>query len=237
VKERRYSETVAVGVVMGSDPDGGELVHTGNRVGLIVSRGPERYQVPSLVGLPPEQATTRLADTNLQVAEVKQAFDDTVPIGQVARTDPAANTEVRRDAKITLVVSKGPKPVELPNFRGQSRTSVEDKLRSFGLTADVTTEFSEAVGKGLVISQSPSSGTTVPKGSGVKLVVSDGPPPVPVPSVVDMQKEQAIATLRGSGFDVKVNEGIVTPLNRVYAQEPRGGASAPRGSTITITIF
>ena len=71
----------------------------------------------------------------------------------------------------------------------------------------------------------------------MQLIVSEGPPPVTVPNVIDQPRAEAIAQLQALGLKVRVDEGIVTPLDRVYSQDPTPGSSAPVGSTVTLSVF
>ena len=53
----------------------------------------------------------------------------------------------------------------------------------------------------------------------------------------DTPRAEAIAQLQALGLKVRVDEGIVTPLDRVYSQDPTPGSSAPVGSTVTLSVF
>jgi serine/threonine-protein kinase len=106
VGAREFSEKVPSGNVISSDPDGGSGATTGSTVTLIVSLGPERYEVPRVRGQSPAEAAATLSATNLAVAGEKQTYHDRIPTGTVVGTDPTRGTEVKRDAGITLLVSK-----------------------------------------------------------------------------------------------------------------------------------
>ena len=97
--------------------------------------------------------------------------------------------------------------------------------------------FSDTVEKLTVMTMQPQAGTTVASGSTVELVVSKGPPPVPVPNLVDMPRKKAIKSLEKIGLRVRVEVGTVAPLNRVISQSPAAGTEIPRGSTVTIRII
>ena len=69
------------------------------------------------------------------------------------------------------------------------------------------------------------------------LLVSLGPPPVEVPYLIDLFREEAVAIIEGLGLVANVQEGPFTPLNRVINQDPNAGTMVPAGSTVTITII
>lgn len=237
VGAREFSEKVPSGNVISTDPEGGSGATTGSTVTLIVSLGPERYEVPRVRGQSPAEATATLSATNLAVAGEKQTYHDRIPTGTVVGTDPARGTEVKRDAGITLLVSKGPAPVDVPALSGTGQDDAEQVLSDAGLKYSVTTRESATVAKGVVISTSPKAGTSMLRGDTVQLIVSEGPPPVTVPNVIDQPRAEAIAQLQALGLKVRVDEGIVTPLDRVYSQDPTPGSSAPVGSTVTLSVF
>ena len=84
---------------------------------------------------------------------------------------------------------------------------------------------------------SPKTGAVVEVGSAVSLVVSKGPPPVTVPSVVAMDRASAVAKLQSLGLKVSVrNQLPVVVVGRVYSQNPSPGTVIPKGSTVTITL-
>mgnify|MGYP003505649063 CR=1 FL=1 len=66
---------------------------------------------------------------------------------------------------------------------------------------------------------------------------SAGPPPVPVPNLIDMPRGKAETTLRKLGLRANVVEGDFSPLNRVISQDPSPGTQIPKGSTVTIRII
>jgi serine/threonine-protein kinase len=203
----------------------------------VVSKGPERYDVPTVKGLPQAQAAEALVAANLAVGTVKEAFDDKVEAGAVVSSAPKAGASVKPATAVDLVISKGPEPVPVPAVVGKKSGPAKDALVRAGLKSDVTQKFSEEVADGVVISVKPKEGTIVDSGTRVALVVSKGPPPVTVPNLIDMPRGKAETTLRRLGLRPNVVEGDFTPLNRVISQDPAAGSVIPKGSTVTIRII
>lgn len=108
--------TVASGSVIYSSPAAGETVEGGSTVILYTSRAVARstVKVPSLTGKTIEDARNDVRDLNVSIRTVDQASSE--PAGTVLSQSPAAGSEVRISAVITLVVSTGvpETPVETP---------------------------------------------------------------------------------------------------------------------------
>ena len=108
--------TVASGSVIYSSPAAGETVEGGSTVILYTSRAVARstVKVPSLTGKTIEDARNDVRDLNVSIRTVDQASSE--PAGTVLSQTPAAGSEVRISAVITLVVSTGvpETPVETP---------------------------------------------------------------------------------------------------------------------------
>jgi eukaryotic-like serine/threonine-protein kinase len=233
-----FSEDIPAGVVIRTDPASGENARKGSPVTLIVSKGQERYLIPSdLTGQDPKDATSALEALTLVVSATNEVFDEVIPVGKVVSTDPVGGTSVKRETPVTILVSKGPAPVEVPPIIGTLITDATTTLGAIGLTTETTREdFDDSVA-GTILSTDPIPGTTVPKGTIIKVVLSKGPVLVDVPNVVGMDVATATTTLQGAGFQVKtVNKLTVAILNKVYSQNPAGGSKAPKGSVITLEI-
>lgn len=239
VTGEEFSETAPKDTVVSSDPEPGGKLREGAAISVSMSKGPERYPVPDVIGQSVAEATAAIEAAKLVIGSTTtEKYDDTVPVGMVASTDPAVGTQVKPGTPVSVALSKGPKPVPIPDVAGKSAKSVTKQLEAAGLKVQIASEEnSMKIAKGDVISSSPKSGEVVPSGSTVQLVISKGPPLVVVPNLVDMSKESAISALSKLGFKVDVNEGAFTPLNRVLSQSPAAGTKAPKGSVVTINII
>ena len=226
-----------MGVVYDTDPEPTEQIREGGTVTLILSKGPERFEVPELVGSSQADAETALVDAGLAVGAVSKEYSDTVPKGDVIRTNPKEGASLRADTAVRLTVSKGVQPVRVPNLVGQESTAAQATLLDLGLKPKVTGEkFSSTVPQGSVLQQTPKSGT-VDKGSQIELVVSKGPKLFEVPNVFGKRTNEAVSILEGAGFTVKIEKILGGIFGQVRSQSPGGGSMQPKGTEITIRII
>jgi beta-lactam-binding protein with PASTA domain/predicted Ser/Thr protein kinase len=232
----QYSEDVPAGSVLSTDPAPGDGIAPGGTVLAIVSLGPERNPVPDVRGSDPASATEAIVAAGLATGGRVEAFDDSVPAGQVAGTEPEIGAGVPPNTPIDLIVSKGPEPVELEDITGRKEAVATRRLEEAGVQVESSKEFSDSVAEGRVISMAPEGGTVVDAGSTVEIVVSKGPPPVAVPDLIDMRRKAAVAELQRLGLKAEVDDGEFTRLNRVFDQSPSPGELVPRGTTVVLRI-
>ncbi len=169
------SATVASGDIIAESPSAGTKVASGSAVSLVVSTGVAQVAVPNVVGDTQNAASVGLVAVGLVTGTVTSQSSTTVPSGDVIAQNPSAGTTVTSGTAVSLVVSSGPPPVTVPNVVGDTQAAASSAITAQGLTVgSVTTQSSSSVASGDVISESPSAGTSVAKGSAVNLVVSSG---------------------------------------------------------------
>ena len=236
VSGRAFSETVPAGQVLRQQPEAGDRILPSDTISAVVSRGPERYLVPDLALLDETAAVTALEDTKLQVGDVLTRYNERVEEGLVIRTDPEVLTSLRPGSAVDLVISRGPRPIDVPDLTGLAQAKAERRLEQLGLTPAVSEEFDDEVAEGEVISQEPADGTLA-RGDEVALVVSLGPELVAVPSVKGAGVDAATATLEAAGFRVATKRSAVyVGLQYVLSTDPPEGSMAPKGSLITLVL-
>jgi beta-lactam-binding protein with PASTA domain len=231
-----FSETVTAGRVAATDPGPGKPVSKNGTVTVEVSKGPERYPVPTVVGKTKEDAESAITDQHLALGEVRSQFSDTAPADIVISSDPPTGPQLAPGKAVDLVVSKGPAPVDITDWTGQPIEQATQALTDAGLKVKPVEQFNEKVDEDLVISQRPGAGT-VHRGDTITLVVSKGPPLVDVPDVTGKSVNEARKILKDAGFKVKVDNFMGGFFGKVRFQSPDGGKQAPKGSTVTLTIF
>ena len=235
-QDQGFSDTVPAGTVMGTDPAAGDRVRKDGTVTVVVSQGVEQFAVPAVVGSSQDDAESALTGTGLAVGEIRQEFSEDVAEGDVIRADPGVGTLVDHDAPVALVVSQGRQPIDVPSVAGSSLADARAAIEGAGLVVGRTSEeISETVPDGDVVSQDPDDGTLF-RGDAVSLVVSSGPPLVPVPDVQGEQVAEARSQLEQLGFRVQVQEVLGGFFGTVRSTDPAAGQSIPKGTTITLTV-
>jgi serine/threonine-protein kinase len=184
-KKTGKNNSVAEGQVFKQDPAGGTPVKRGDTVTYYVSSGKPQATVPDLTNLTQADAETKLADAGLNVGIVSQTTSTTVPAGSVISQDPAANTKVDKGSSVSFVVSTGspsPSPtpttsptttdVTVPNVYGMQSSNAEQEMTALGLTVAYRQKPNTNQPAGTVVGIKPDSGTVVPAGSTVLLVIA-----------------------------------------------------------------
>jgi serine/threonine-protein kinase len=168
--EKVPSDAVAEGVVIHSEPGGGETATNGSEVKLVVSRGPQKVKVPVLVGSQRSVAVQRIRGRGL-VPSISEE-ESSSPAGQVLSQSPDAGESLSKGSTVSIVVSSGKKQVKVPNVIGKLRSEAVTQMREAGLGPFVEEEETEVSGQiGRVVDQFPPPGTKLEPGAEVTLVV------------------------------------------------------------------
>jgi serine/threonine-protein kinase len=225
------------GIVVSQDPHARTDADKGSTVDLAVSSGPGQQLVPDVSNLPRQQAIQALNAAGFRVAEDPQQ-SLTVQKGNAIRTSPPANKPILKGTEVRLFISSGPPRVAVPDVRGLDKAVASAKIKDAGLNLTQELVDSDTVPKGRVVSQTPSGGTTVDKGTTVALQISRGPQKANVPDVTGLSTADARAKLSGAGFKVKVvkQESATDPPDTVIRQTPSGGTSVVKGTLVTIYV-
>ena len=208
----------------------------GALVAVATGRGPT-VAAPSLVGLAQQDAAARAARDGLLLRVQERTADD--PKGTVLDQRPGAGAFVARGGEVLLVVSKGPPRVPLVDVTGRSEADATLALAGAGFEPTVAYEHDEdAAEKGLVLRTEPAAGHKAPRGSAVRIVVSDGPAPVAVPDVAGKTPDEATALLQQVRFTVVLGEDFSDTVDagKVIRTDPAANALAPRDSAVTLVV-
>ena len=194
------------------------------------------HVVPNLRGLDVTAAAAATHRNGLKLAVDQAVYSFTVPErAVVSQTLPAGSRE-RSGTTVHVVVSKGVQPVQLPKLSGLTRKQAAERLTAAHLTPELSSAFSETVAAGTVIGWSP-TGPSLPWGSKVAVVVSQGPKPRIIPSNLVGQQVDAVAgTLTQMGLVVERDAVYSTTFGagEVTQTTPAAGAQIARGKTVIV---
>jgi eukaryotic-like serine/threonine-protein kinase len=230
------SDTVPRGQISTQDPGGGAKIGKGSTVTLTVSTGKPRVLVPDVRGRSVTDAVTALAQIGLN-PKIHRVFSSQQP-DVVTGQNPAPGDQVIKGSDVRINVSRGAKPVPVPDVTGQPFANAESALRGQGFVVS-RVDIQSDQAQGVVVAEDPPPGTEISKGSKITLSVSKGPSSTQVPDVTHQNQASAEALLTGAGLTPAVIYQPVTDPSQdgiVIAQDPTGGSEGKTGEVVTITV-
>jgi len=240
------SDTVAIGVVIRTEPTAGASLSEGDAFVIVASGGPEPRTLPELSGLTVEAATAQLEALQLQLQVTEQPNDEVVPLGTVISWSivdapgVAAGDDVMPGTVVQVVVSAGPAPRTVPDLTGLTLADATAQLTELGLVVTaVPDEFSPTVAVGGVARQDPPPGTSVERGAAVTIAISKGPDLVVVPPLAALTVQQVSDALTAAGLvlgEVKGDPAGVAVLAEVDGASIGADVQLPRGTAIDVTF-
>lgn len=175
---------------------------------------------------------------------VEYRYDASVPEGIVISQSPAAGSRRRLGGElsrcpVTLFVSLGEGSELLPDVCGMPQHTAELRLRELGFSV-VSERKESSYPEGEVYATSPHAGVRLPRGSEIRLTVSDGvrKTDVAVPSLCGLQRSEALVRLwmaRLSAIAVEEVDSLAPP-GEVVSQSPPAGARVIVGSGVRLYV-
>ncbi len=200
------------------------------------------HQVPSVSGQGQSAATALLRKDGFAVnSQIEQSFSETVAAGTVIGTHPDAGSHVLNGKLIQLVVSKGPERFVVPASAGKTYDQLQAAVGTMPIQLE-RKDSADSTGKipaGTIIRTDPAAGAKVKRNAAIIVYVSTGPPIIAVPGVTNQTQDDATATLTQTGFQVDAGSqdfSTTVPSGSVISQDPSGGATVPKFSTIKLVI-
>ncbi|MFD8064272.1 Stk1 family PASTA domain-containing Ser/Thr kinase [Streptomyces cyaneofuscatus] len=163
---REFSEDVARGEVIRTDPRAGTDRNPDTAVALIVSKG-SPVDVPDVTGLSVEDATAELAEEGLKVDVLPGRVHSAEVDGDIAKQSPGAGTEAAEGDTIELTVSKGPRMLDVPDITGRDVDEARATLEEAGFEVKVDRPFLSF--SDTIASQSVEGGEQAPEGSTITI--------------------------------------------------------------------
>jgi serine/threonine-protein kinase len=227
--------TMPSGSVIRTDPAAGSQVQPGTEVTVVISSG--RPSVPDIKpGTAVAAAEQAIKDQQLVPIRSGQQYSADVPKGAVVSVTPLPGTQLDIGGQVTIVLSKGPSPLPVPNVVGKSEDDAFNTLRQAGFDPVAAgDEFSNSVPAGAVTRTDPAVGTTVTGSSRkINVWVSNA---VAVPDVRFKSFDEAQKILTAAGFQVDSKGGGGRGhggFNFVFQQSPDPGTMVQQGSKVQL---
>lgn len=233
VIRHRADLSVEKGSVLEQSPVAGEL-EEGSTIELVLSSGPPKVKLPSLVGMSLKQAQAKLRDKDLFQGKISKEFS-LKEAGTVLAQSPEDGKRVI-GTEVDLVVSKGPQPLEVPDVTGFVAAKGVARLEEAGFAPVTIDAYSDTVKKGRVISTSPGPDEIAPEASEIEVYVSIGPQykMVTMPDVRGMGVEAARSELEGLGLKVRVERPC--PGETVVETHPIPGTKIRQNTTVALFV-
>ena len=207
---------------------------------------PKVAVVPSVIGKDVATAISELEDKGLKLSVVSEEETDGVPAGQIIKQAPNKDELISLGSNVEVIISKEPETATIedttvPDVTGIDFTDAQIELANANLKMKVERQFDDKIEVGVVISQYPMSGNTLEEGEIVTLIVSKGPEiiKIPVPNVVNMDENTAIATLQRAGLNVgKITheESSEVDKGRIISQGVPGGREIEPSTAVSIVV-
>jgi serine/threonine-protein kinase len=143
----RFDDTIPLGVVIASfgveSGTGdrlrlreGDTYYDQGAVSLLTSLGP----LPTVAGQDYDAAAATLTTAGVTPERGTDEFSDTVESGKVIRVAPKTGETVKPGDTVTVIVSKGPDLVDVPDVVGDTINSAAARLRGAGFEVTIDTD-------------------------------------------------------------------------------------------------
>ena len=164
------------GTVTDQDPKAGDSIVKGGVVKLYVAKSGEGKVIPDFTNKNYKAARDTLESMGF-VVTLQATENDTVQVGNVISTNPAANTSVLEGSTITVyyaVDTSSENQFKMPNLAGMSLDEAKLLIERNELVVSKIETVDSSIASNYVVSQSPADGSPVRKGDSVIITVSSG---------------------------------------------------------------
>jgi serine/threonine-protein kinase len=244
-RRRRPYRVVRAKRVVGAAAAAGVVGVAGAGVYALAGREPAGFAAPRLVGASLADARSRVAaaarGANVEPPAIRivgRAYTETAPSGAVIAQAPLAGRHVEAAGIVRVRISLGSPWADVPDTSGEETGAALSELASAGFRGVRRYGPSVSVPAWHIVETRPAAGARAHRPGPVELVVSTGPPHVPVPEVRGADADDAVATLEAAGFPARVDEVPSTNVEsgRVVGIEPAPGTRTRLGTRVRVLV-
>lgn len=230
-----FNNDVPAGRIVSQSPAAGTSWDGTTPLNFVVSKGPKTEEMPNLVGKTKEEAIAALTALGVKYKEELSQEATDYEAGVVIRTNPAAGSQVKGGAEVTLYIADKPKTVAMPNLIGLSAGDVRTEMQKAGLNYTTTTKANDGRGvPGVAAETSVAAGTMVdPSKDTVSVLVWAD---VSMPNLAGKtvaQAQQILNDLRSSASGVSVSVTVASgDPNGTIVSTDKDGSTIRSGDVI-----
>jgi eukaryotic-like serine/threonine-protein kinase len=188
VERQYYSAKIPAGLVLSQLPPAGTQIRRGWQIRVAESLGPQRVEIPNVIGQSERAAEINILRRGLDVGAVAQVQLAGVTVNQVIAQSPSPSASSIAAPKISLLTAQTQQPQAfvMPSFIGQTVSAMTAALKDAGLRVGNITLAAVPNASG----SAPQGSAPQPQPSAASIIVSQNPAPgskVFVGSTIDFE--------------------------------------------------
>jgi beta-lactam-binding protein with PASTA domain len=202
----------------------------------------EMVTIPDLVGKTVNEARVELQKKKIYLVQNGVRLHDRLERGKIISQDPSAESKVKFNTEVRVVLSAGKEKVKVPDLLGKNHQTIRPILEESGLrTGKIAHVHTPKYAAGRIIGQYPPAQTEVGKDTPVSLLVSQGEYEVGylMPDLIGKRAESIIAQLKEMEFNVgniryRYYRGLDSGV--IINQHPPPGSKIQKRNRITFEV-
>lgn len=202
---------------------------------------PNKIEVPDVKNLPISDAIQKLENAGFIIGEQVERNSEEIELGSVIDMKPEANSMHVKGTKIDLVVSIGEATMLMESYIDLQGEQVKSMLEAQEIFKSVTIKEQHSNElEGTIFEQFPRANEEIiAKDTNVEFIVSKGPEPVSLISLLGYNEANRKAYERSSGFKINVSRKeyhATAPVGEVIDQTPSAGTKLKVGDTVNVVV-
>jgi eukaryotic-like serine/threonine-protein kinase len=197
-----------------------------------------RYtEAPALLNKARAQAEAEARTAGFTVRFGAPEYSDNIAKDVVLGQNPPPGKKIVSGGTVTLILSKGPEQITVPDISGKNVELALDELKRARLVPERSDAYDDVVPKDTVLRTDPPANGNVRPGQNITVYVSKGRAPIAVENVIGKNVDEARDILQRQGLQVEVKEvDNDKPAREVVDQNPTEGSGVERGAKVTLSI-
>jgi beta-lactam-binding protein with PASTA domain len=202
----------------------------------------EMVSLPNLMGKTIEEAKDELEEKKIHLVQSGVRLHQFYERGKIIFQDPPANTKVRINTEIRVVLSAGKEKVIVPELLGKNLQTIRPILENAGLReGKISHVHTTKYAAGKIIGQYPLPEEEVGRDTSVSLLVSQGQHEIRylMPDLIGKKAANSIALLKQMDFNVsdvryRYYRGLDSGI--IINQSPAPGSKIQKRNRITLEV-